>query len=287
ADVVDVECGGDGEAAALLLRRRLVGGLRRSNRPQGAAGAAANLARTFVLFDFGDDAGRARRWRGRGLARRGRRRFRGCGGRSSGRARGGGFGLTKTLLGFKLGFALGLLLLPMAFLFGLAAGFGGLAFSLLDALAAGAALGLFLGLAAFLDFAGAGIGQCADSGGVLVLGERLQHHAGRPAGRLRDRRGGAPAERSLGGCGRALGRLGRSVLGLCHRPVTADPALAAFFDHDLLGAAMRKTLAHGAGLDARLERQGLALDTQFLVAGSILVGHSVVLILVVRGRTVV
>src|SRR5262249_42008010 len=61
--------------------------------------------------------------------------------------------------------------------------------------------------------------------------------------------------------------------------VATDAALAAFFDHDLLGAAMRKTLAHGARLDAWLERQGLARDTQFLVAGSILVGHSVVLIL--------
>src|SRR5690242_21531472 len=65
--------------------------------------------------------------------------------------------------------------------------------------------------------------------------------------------------------------------------VPTDTALAALLDHDLLGAAMRKTLAHGARLDARLERQGLARDTQFLVAGSILVGHSVVvLILVVR-----
>ena len=61
--------------------------------------------------------------------------------------------------------------------------------------------------------------------------------------------------------------------------VTADAALATLFDHDLFGAAMRKTLAYRPRLDARLERQGLAGDTQFLVAGSILIGHSAVLIL--------
>jgi hypothetical protein len=60
--------------------------------------------------------------------------------------------------------------------------------------------------------------------------------------------------------------------------VGADTALAALFDHDLLGAAVRKTLAHGTSLDARLERQGLARDTQFLVAGRILIDHSAVLI---------
>jgi hypothetical protein len=63
------------------------------------------------------------------------------------------------------------------------------------------------------------------------------------------------------------------------RSITADAALAALFDHDLLGPAVGKTLAHGARLDARFERQGLARDTQFLVAGSILVGHSVVVLI--------
>src|SRR6516225_172448 len=50
---------------------------------------------------------------------------------------------------------------------------------------------------------------------------------------------------------------------------------------------MRKTLAYRPRLDARLERQGLAGDTQFLVAGSILIGHSAVLILWCARRTVV
>src|SRR5262249_51167690 len=60
--------------------------------------------------------------------------------------------------------------------------------------------------------------------------------------------------------------------------LASDTPLAAFFDHDLLAAAMWETLAHGA-LDPRLERQSLARNAQFLVAGSILVGHSAVLIL--------
>src|SRR6516164_10998988 len=50
---------------------------------------------------------------------------------------------------------------------------------------------------------------------------------------------------------------------------------------------MRETLAYCPRLDARLERQGLAGDTQFLVAGSILIGHSAVLILWCARRTVV
>jgi hypothetical protein len=43
--------------------------------------------------------------------------------------------------------------------------------------------------------------------------------------------------------------------------LAADAALAALFDHDLLGPAVRETLAHGARLDARLERQRLGRDT--------------------------
>src|ERR1700754_3155535 len=48
---------------------------------------------------------------------------------------------------------------------------------------------------------------------------------------------------------------------------------------------MGEALAHGARLDARLERQGLARDTQFLVARRILIGHSVVLIQFAKVRS--
>src|SRR6516225_2800852 len=65
--------------------------------------------------------------------------------------------------------------------------------------------------------------------------------------------------------------------------VRSNPALATLLHHDLLAAAVRETLAHGARLDARLQRQGLARDTQFLVAGSILIDHSAVLILLYAG----
>jgi hypothetical protein len=61
--------------------------------------------------------------------------------------------------------------------------------------------------------------------------------------------------------------------------VAADAALAALFDHDLLGPAMAEALADGARLDARLERQGLARDTQSLVARRFGINHSAVLIL--------
>src|SRR5260221_81537 len=81
-----------------------------------AARAATDLARTFVLVgDVGGDAGRPRN---------GHRTSRGGGAR---------FGFAKSLLGFELGLALGLFVLAVALFFGLAAGFGGLALSLLDA----------------------------------------------------------------------------------------------------------------------------------------------------------
>src|SRR5262249_26828811 len=179
------------------------------------------------------------------------------------------------------------------FFFRLATGLGGFAFGLLDALTAGAALGFLFGLAPFLDLARACVRQRADAGSVFVLGQRLQHDTGgfaRRRGRLRARSRAATGGSLRGDrCGRCLGaggnRFGRCVRSL--GSVATDAALAALLDHDLLGAAVRKTLAYGARLDARLERQGLALDTQLLVAGSILVGHSVVLIPMVHERTVV
>src|ERR1700678_4481742 len=91
-----------------------------------------------------------------------------------------------------------------------------------------------------------------------------------------------------GGAGRGIGALTRARLAdhrlrcvrciACGR-IAADAALAPLFDHDLLGAAMAEALAHGALLDARLERQGLGRDTQCLVARRFRINHSAVLIL--------
>ncbi len=150
----------------------------------------------------------------------------------------------------------------MPLFLGLAAGFGGFALGLLDAFAAGAPLGFLFGHPPLFHLANAGVGKRADARGVFILGQRAEHYARGVARRSRLRAGSrAAAERRLGG-GRGLGgnRFGR-VRGFSDLRVAADAALAALFDHHLLGAAMGETLAHGAGLDARLERQGLARDT--------------------------
>src|SRR5882757_2014665 len=60
--------------------------------------------------------------------------------------------------------------------------------------------------------------------------------------------------------------------------IAANAALATRLDHDLLGPAMAEGLAHGARLDARLQRQGLGRDTQSLVARRFGINHSAVLI---------
>jgi len=65
----------------------------------------------------------------------------------------------------------------MALILRLAAGFGGLALGLLDALAAGAALGFLFGLPAFFLLADPRVGQRTDARGVLVLSQRAQHDA--------------------------------------------------------------------------------------------------------------
>src|SRR5262249_45259341 len=159
------------QPATLLLRRRLVGGFGGCRGTHGPAWTATNLARTFVLLHFGDDA-----WRPAGGCRRTGR----CRGRSSSRGRSGPpLGrrprLAKALLGFGLGLALGLFVGAMAFVFGLAAGFGGLTLGLLDALAAGAALGFLFGLPPLFLFANASVGERADARGMLILGQRAQH----------------------------------------------------------------------------------------------------------------
>src|SRR5262249_62086548 len=114
APVIGVERGDKGQPATLLLRRRLVGGFGGCRGTHGPAWTATNLARTFVLLHFGDDA-----WRPAGGCRRTGR----CRGRSSSRGRsgrplGGRLGLAKALLGFGLGLALGLFVGAMAFVFG-------------------------------------------------------------------------------------------------------------------------------------------------------------------------
>ena len=254
AHVVGSERGDHSEAPALLLRRRLVGGLRRGDGTHGAARPAAHQARALVFFHFRGDAGCAcRRYRRAG-------RWSGC--RRRGGRGAGGLSLAETLLGFEFGLALGLFVVAMALFLGLAAGFGGFAFGLLDAFAAGAALGFLFRHPPFFHFANAGIGERADARGVLVLGQRAEHHAGGVAQRGGLRAGSrAAAERRLGGgCGLGDDRF-RRVRSFSDLRIATDAALAALFDHHLLGPAVGEALAHGARLDARLERQGLARNT--------------------------
>jgi len=262
AHVVGVERGDQRQASALLLRRRLGRGFWRSRGAHSAAGAAANLARAFIFIrNVGGDAGRAR---GRN--------------RGAGHGRSLGFGFAKAFLGFEFGLALGFLVLAVTLFLGLAAGFGGLALGLLDAFLAVAALGFLFGEAALFDVADFRIGERAGAGGALILGQGAQHHA-RIAAR-RSRRGRGTGERRLGRRGLGDSRLGR--MGFGRGGVAADPALAALFDHHLLGPAVAEALAHGARLDARLERQGLGRNTQCLVARRFRINHSAVLILLRR-----
>src|ERR1700761_5571238 len=69
------------------------------------------------------------------------------------------------------------------------------------------------------------------------------------------------------------------------RGAPAHRAFAALFHHDLLGPAVAEALAHGSGLDPRLERQGLARHTECLVARRFGINHSAVLILSNRAQT--
>src|SRR5262249_60381479 len=98
-----------------------------------------NLTRPLVLVRLGDDARRAD---GCGRACR----------RCALAGRGGGcIGLAEALLGLELGLALGLLVGAVAIFFRLAASFGRFPFGLLDAFAAGTALGFLFGDPPFLD----------------------------------------------------------------------------------------------------------------------------------------
>src|SRR3954454_4071330 len=107
AHVVGVERGDQGQATALLLWRRFRSGLGGGRRAESAAGAATDLARTFILIgNIGRDS-----W--------------GACSRQSGAGRRLGFGFAETLFGFQFGLALGFLVLTVTFFLGLAAGFGG------------------------------------------------------------------------------------------------------------------------------------------------------------------
>ena len=264
AHVVGIQRGNQRQAAALFGGRGLGGGLRSRDRTGDAAGAATDLARTFVLVgDVGGDTGRA------------------CGRRRSGLGRGGrglGLGFTKATLGLEFGLALGFLFLAVALFLGLAAGFGGFALGLLDTFLGVAALGFLFGEAPFLHVADLGVGQGAGARGTLVLSQGAQHHA---AAARRCRRGGAGKRRRFRGRGLGNHRL-RRMRRIAARPVATDTALAALFDHHLLGAAVAEALAHGARLDAWLERQGLGRNTQCLVARRFRINHTAVLILLCR-----
>ena len=262
AHVVGIERGDQRQASALLRRRRLGGGLGGSRRADNAAGAATDLARTFVLVgDVGGNTGGAR-----------------GGDRGAGGGCRTGLGFAKAFFGFEFGLALGFLVLPVALFLGLAAGFGGFALGLLDAFLAVAAPGFLFGQPAFLDVADLGVGERAGAGRTLILGQRTQNDARTAARRSRRRCG--TGKRRLGGRGLGDDRLGRMGFGCgC---LAADAALATLFDHHLLGPAMAEALAHGARLDARLERQGLGRNTQCLVARRFRINHSAVLILLRR-----
>jgi len=148
--------------------------------PQGFNYMLADPARRLTLAEWARHG--VQRAGGERFPRHRRRRHRssrtgggGTGTRGTGRSssrrrcRGLGLGLAKSLLGLDFRLALGFLFQTMPIFLGLAAGFGGLALGLLDAFAAGAALGFFLGQPPFLDFAHLGVGQRAGAGGTLVF----------------------------------------------------------------------------------------------------------------------
>src|SRR5262249_43204658 len=76
------------QTAALLLRRRLVGGLRSGRGAHGASRTAPDLTRPFILVRLGGDGWRAADWRRRAARRSGG----GGGGGGGARPRGGGGG---------------------------------------------------------------------------------------------------------------------------------------------------------------------------------------------------
>ena len=185
------------------------------------------------------------------------------GARRSRRRRASALGFAEALLGFGFGLALGFLVLAVALFLGLAARFGGFALGLLDAFACCCGAWLLLRRGGALRRRAPCVGQRAGARRTFVLGQRAQHHAGaaaRRAGGAGRAQRGASARRRPGAAASAqprAPRLGR---------VAGRRGASALLDHDRLGAAMAEALAHGARLDARLERQGLLRDAQRLVA---------------------
>ena len=113
AHVVGIERRDQRQAATILLRAGFCGCFRGHHGAHGAAGAATDLARTFIFVgSVGRDTGRTRR--GYCRSRAGRAPAgRGAPGRAvvagAAAAAGLGFGFAETLLGFDLGLALGFL----------------------------------------------------------------------------------------------------------------------------------------------------------------------------------
>ena len=218
AHVVGGERGDDGQAAALLLRTRLVRGLRRRRRTRSAAGTTADLARTLIILGTCGNAGRAAERtcaRGTGGCRAcagglcpagaragadllwpaarcalratwGLRRTSGSCDRGGlllrrGGRRTGRLAFTEPLLGLELGLALGFLFLTVALFLGLAARLGSLALGAFGGFALGAAAGFLFGLTALFHVADARVGERAGAGRTLILGQGAQHHAGSAA----------------------------------------------------------------------------------------------------------
>src|SRR3954453_12652689 len=156
AHVVSVERGDQGQATALLLWRRFRSGLGGGRRADGAAGAATDLARTFILIgNIGRDSWGAR-------------------GRQSGAGRRLGFGFAETLFGFQFGLALGFLILAMTFFLGLTAGVGGFSLGLLDAFLAIAALGFLFRQAPLFHVADLRVGKRTGARTTLVFCQGTQ-----------------------------------------------------------------------------------------------------------------
>src|SRR3954451_11155021 len=182
AHVVSVERGDQGQATALLLWRRFRSGLGGGRRTDRAAGAATDLARTFILIgNIGGDA-----W--------------GACGRQGGAGRRLGLGFAETLFGLQFGFALGFLVVAVTFFLGLTAGFGGFSLGLLDAFLAVAALGFLFRPAPLFHVADLRVGKRTGARTTLVFCQGTQHHARTCAWRGRDC--GAGERRLCRGCQR-------------------------------------------------------------------------------------
>jgi hypothetical protein len=168
--------------------------LRRSDGAGGGAtGAAAECARAFFFL-------------GLELRTAGRRAD---GGRCRGRC-GRCFAFAETLLGDFVGLALGFVVVLAAIVFVALASFGGVAFDLLNGVALGADLRLFLGDLAFFGLAQTRITKRMGAAVTLFVGQRAENDTGRLRSR-RSRSGCSGFRRcATGGCCPLGSRSGRS-----------------------------------------------------------------------------